>query len=162
MRTQGRRSRLIIRRVDPWTILKFAVLLFASMYFVILVAGLVLWAAATGSGIRGNIESFIGELIASEDFKFNADQIMRSSVIGGGILVGVGSLFAVLMAVLFNLISDVVGGIGISVEERVPRRRRRIIRQRRPDANNRPPQLRPPKKAAQAQRPPGGHADLGG
>ena len=36
---QGRRSRLIIRRVDPWTILKFAVLLFTSTYFVILVAG---------------------------------------------------------------------------------------------------------------------------
>ena len=39
---QGRRSRLIIRRVDPWTILKFSVLLFLSTYFVVLVAGIVL------------------------------------------------------------------------------------------------------------------------
>ena len=28
---QGRRSRLIIRRFDPWTILKFSVLLYLSM-----------------------------------------------------------------------------------------------------------------------------------
>lgn len=198
MRTQGRRSRLIIRRVDPWTVLKFSVLLFSSMYFVIVVAGLVLWAVATGSGVRGNIESFIGELIASEDFKFNANQILRSSVVGGAILVVVGSLASLLMAVLFNLISDVVGGIGISVEERVPRRRRskafvrpadgpgRGVNDRGPSRTRAPSPVldrvrsrtatllptkaakatkatkaaRPPQK--QAQRPPGGHADLGG
>ena len=191
MRTQGRRSRLIIRRVDPWTILKFSVLLFFSLYFVVLVAGLVLWAAATGSGVRENIESFIGELIASENFKFNADQIARASVVGGAILLVVGSLANVLIAVLFNLISDIVGGVGISVEERTPRRRR-IIRRRQPsadrppvekslasardrdqdrdrerkdrngkDRNGRLPQLRPP-KARQSPRPPGGRADLGG
>ena len=132
---QGRRSRLIIRRVDPWTILKFSALLFASAYFVILVAGIVLWSIATASGVRGNIESFIGELIASDDFRFKADQLLRSSVIGGAILVVVGSLGNVLMAVLFNLISDVVGGIGISVEERPRRRNRR----RRPPAKRREP-----------------------
>ena len=174
MRTQGRRSRLIIRRVDPWTILKFAVLLFFSMYFVILVAGFVLWAAATGSGVRENIDSFIGELIASENFKFNADQILRSSVIGGAILVVVGSLATVLMAVLYNLISDVIGGIGISVEERAPRRRRMARRgspaQSPGNAPDRTAELRAPKaskspkspQATQARRPPGGRADLGG
>ncbi|MFP5317904.1 MAG: DUF3566 domain-containing protein [Acidimicrobiia bacterium] len=135
---QGRRSRLIIRRVDPWTILKFSVLLFTSAYFVILVAGIVLWSIATASGVRGNIESFIGELIASDNFRFKADQLLRSSVIGGAILVVVGSLGNVLMAVLFNLISDVVGGIGISVEER-PRRRSRSSSRRRPPAGRREP-----------------------
>lgn len=124
-RPQGRRSRLIIRRVDPWTVLKFSALLYVSVYFVVLVAGIVLWSAATAAGVRGNIESFIRELIASEHFKFEADKILRSSVIGGAVLVVFGSLGNVLMAVLFNLISDVVGGIGISVEERPPRRRRR-------------------------------------
>src|SRR5262245_13462203 len=67
---QGRRSRLVIRRVDPWSILKFSVLLYLSVYFVILVAGVVLWSAATAAGVRGKIESFIGELIAAQDFKF--------------------------------------------------------------------------------------------
>ncbi len=121
---QGRRSRLIIRRVDPWTILKFSVLLYLSMYFVVLVAGIVLWTVATATGVRGNIESFLGELIASDRFKFEASQILRSSVIGGALLVVIGCAANVLMAVLFNLISDVVGGIGISVEERPPRRTR--------------------------------------
>lgn len=136
---QGRRSRLIIRRFDPWTVLKFSGLLYLSMYFVVLVAGIVLWTIATATGVRGNIESFVGELIASDNFKFQAGQILRSSVYGGAVLVLVGSLANVTMAVLFNLISDVVGGIGISVEERPPRRGRRGGRERtqvtrRPDA----------------------------
>ncbi len=118
---QGRRSRLIIRRVDPWTVLKFSVLLYVSAYFVVLVAGIVLWSVATAAGVRGNIESFIGELIASERFEFKAAQILRSSIFGGAVLVLVGTFFNVLLAVLFNLISDVVGGLGISVEERPPR-----------------------------------------
>lgn len=124
-RPQGRRSRLIIRRVDPWTVLKFSALLYVSLYFVIIVAGIVLWSAATAAGVRSNVESFIGELIASDHFKFEAAKLLRASVIGGAILVILGSLTNVLMSVLFNLISDVVGGIGISVEERPPRRRRR-------------------------------------
>ena len=118
---QGRRSRLIIRRVDPWTILKFSALLYLSAYFVILVAGIVLWSVASASGVRGNIESFVSELIASENFEFKSSQILKSSVYGGAVLVVVGTFFNVLLAVLFNLISDVVGGIGISVEERPPR-----------------------------------------
>jgi hypothetical protein len=125
---QGRRSRLIIRRVDPWTVLKFSALLYLSTYFVVLVAGIVLWSVATATGVRGNIESFVGELIASERFEFEADQILRSSVFGGAVLVVVGTFFNVLLAVLFNLISDVVGGVGISVEERPPRVRKARVR----------------------------------
>ena len=147
---QGRRSRLIIRRVDPWTILKFSALLYLSAYFVILVAGIVLWSVATAAGVRGNIESFIGELIASERFEFKAQQILRSSVYGGLVLVVVGTFFNVLLSVLFNLISDVVGGIGISVEERPPRSRKPRQRQaNRPS----PPTKRvlSPRAASEAQ-----------
>ena len=122
---QGRRSRLIIRRFDPWSVLKFSALLYLSTYFVLLVAGIVLWSVATAAGVRGNIESFISELIASDQFEFKAGQILRSSIFGGAVLVLVGTFFNVLLAVLFNLISDVVGGIGISVEERPPRPGRR-------------------------------------
>jgi hypothetical protein len=129
-RPQGRRSRLIVRRVDPWTVLKFSALLYVSVYFVVLVAGIVLWSAATAAGVRGNIESFIGELIASDHFKFEAGKILRASVFGGSILVVLGTLTNILLSVLFNLISDVVGGIGISVEERPPRRSRKAARQR--------------------------------
>jgi hypothetical protein len=153
---QGRRSRLIIRRVDPWTILKFSVLLYLSMYFVILVAGVVLWTVASATGVRGNVEGFIGQLIASDHFKFEAGQIFKSSVVGGAVLVVVGSVANVLMAVLFNLISDVAGGIGISVEERPVQRRRARSRSRRAERDTRREESR--ESAARGQRRPADRA----
>ena len=122
---QGRRVRLVVRRIEPWTVLKFSVLLFATLYLVILVAGLVLWTAATATGLRENIEKFIGDLIASEDFRILGPTMFRASVVGGLVLVVMGTGANVLLAVLYNLISDVVGGIIVVFEERPTRRRSR-------------------------------------
>jgi hypothetical protein len=122
---QGRHVRLVVRRVEPWTVLKFSVLLFATLYLVILVAGLVLWAAATATGLKENIEKFIGELVASEDFRILGPTMLRASVLGGMVLVVLGTGANVLLAVLYNLISDVIGGIAVVFEERPTRRRTR-------------------------------------
>ena len=120
--------------------LKFSVLLFATLYLVFLVAGLVLWAAATATGLRDNIEKFIGELIASNDFKILGPTMFRASVLGGLVLVVMGTGANVLMAVLYNLISDVVGGITVVFEERPTRRR---IRAQKVDPDRPPPPLKP-------------------
>ena len=122
---QGRHVRLVVRRVEPWTVLKFSVLLFATLYLVFLVAGVVLWTAATATGLRENIEKFIGDLIASDDFRILGPTMLRASIVGGFVLVVMGTGANVLFAVLYNLISDVVGGIAVVFEERPTRRRRR-------------------------------------
>lgn len=122
---QGRHVRLVVRRVEPWTVLKFSVLLFATLYLVILIAGLVLWTAATATGLKENIEKFIGELVASEDFRILGPTMLRASLLGGMVLVVLGTGANVLLAVLYNLISDVIGGIAVVFEERPTRRRTR-------------------------------------
>ncbi len=124
---QGRRVRLVVRRVEPWTVLKFSVLLFATLYLVFLVAGLVLWAAATATGLRENIETFIGDLIASDDFRILGPTMMRASVVGGLVLVVLGTGATVLFTVLYNLISDVIGGITVVFEEKPTRRARKAV-----------------------------------
>ncbi|HJV08152.1 MAG TPA: DUF3566 domain-containing protein [Acidimicrobiales bacterium] len=136
---QGRRVRLVVRRVEPWTVLKFSVLLFATLYLVFLVAGLVLWTAATATGLRENIEKFIGDLIASDDFKILGPTMLRASVLGGLVLVILGTGANVLMAVVYNLISDVIGGITVVFEERPTRRRLRAPI----DPDGPPPALKP-------------------
>ncbi|MDQ4070273.1 MAG: DUF3566 domain-containing protein, partial [Actinomycetota bacterium] len=147
---QGRRVRLVVRRVEPLTVLRFSVLLFATLYLVFLVAGMVLWAAATATGLRDNIEKFIGELIASNDFQILGPTMFRASVLGGLVLVVMGTGANVLMAVLYNLISDVIGGITVVFEERPTRRRARA--QQVADPNGQPPPplkpSRPPRRRA--------------
>lgn len=138
--------------------LKFSVLLFATIYLVILVAGMVLWAAATATGLRENIENFIGELIASDDFEILGPVMFRASVLGGLVLVVMGTGVNVLLAVLYNLISDVIGGIIVVFEERPGRRRSAVPGEGReavePLRPRRGAQMAPPARRPAAGPPP--------
>ena len=67
-----------------------------------------------------------------ETFTFNPDQIFRASALGGLVMVVAGSGFTVLMAVLFNLISDLIGGVRMTVvEEETARPRPKRTRPRK-------------------------------
>jgi hypothetical protein len=117
VRARGtRRARQVIRRFDLWSVLRFSLIFYLCMFLILLVAGIVLWLVATVTGVRGNIENFISDLIASK-FHFLGLQLLRGAAIGGLLLVIIGSAVNMVMAVLYNLISDVVGGIEITVIE---------------------------------------------
>jgi len=135
---QGRRVRRVIRRVDPWTVLRFSVFFYLSIFLVVLVAGVALWQVASVTGVRDNAEGFVGELVGAgpttdstgnapstsstnsttnNNFRFEGGRILQASAIGGLVLVVVGTGANVLLVVLYNLISDVVGGIEMTVLE---------------------------------------------
>lgn len=120
--TQARRVRRVIRRVDPWSVLRFSLVFYACMLVVGMVAGFVLWAAASTTGLIDNIERFFEELFALESFTINGGLIFRSTLIGGLVLVLLGTGANVLMSVLYNLTSDVVGGVEVTVLEEQPAR----------------------------------------
>jgi hypothetical protein len=120
---QGRRVRRVIRRVDTWTVLRFSVLFYISMLVVVMVAGILLWVAASAAGVVDNIEKFVKDLFVLDSFHFRAGLIFRSTLVGGLVLVLLGTGANVLMAVIYNLTSDVVGGIEVSVLEEDTSRR---------------------------------------
>jgi hypothetical protein len=113
----------VIRRVDTWTVLRFSILFYLSMLVVVLVAGAILWAAASSVGVLDSFEKFITELLSLDSFHFRAGLIFRSTLVGGLVLVLLGTGANVLMAVIYNLTSDVVGGVEVSVLEEEPARR---------------------------------------
>ena len=97
--------------------LRFSLLFYTCMLLVGMVAGVLLWAAASSTGVIDNIERFIEELFALDSFAFNGLLLIESTVIGGFVLVLLGTGATVLMAVLYNLTSDVVGGVEVTVLE---------------------------------------------
>ena len=117
---QGRRVRRVIRKIDPWTVLRFSVLFYASMLVVVLVAGTLLWVAASTVGVVDNVEKFIRELFALESFRISGFRLFTASTVGGLVLVLIGTGVNVLMAVVYNLTSDVVGGVEVTVLEEEP------------------------------------------
>ena len=116
-RARARKVRRTIRHIDPWSVLKVSILIYICLYIAILLAGVLLWSAAVGSGLIDNIESFIEELLAFETFELQPDEIFRGFAIIGLVLAAAGVAFNVVMAIVFNLISDLTGGVRITVLE---------------------------------------------
>jgi hypothetical protein len=116
-RLRARKVKRIVRHIDPWSVLKLSLLFYACLFVVFMVAGTLLWNLAGAAGTISSIESFIKDLGAFKTFSFSGGTIFRASFLAGLILVIAGSGLNVLLTVLFNLISDLVGGIRISVIE---------------------------------------------
>tara|TARA_Y100000591_G_scaffold286212_1_gene268982 strand:+ start:292 stop:933 length:642 start_codon:yes stop_codon:yes gene_type:complete len=135
VKLQARRVRRILRHIEVWSVLKISILFFACLWAIFLIAGFIVWGVAESSGTVDKLESLITELFALDTFNFDGKQIFKGYALGGLILAIAGSTLNVLMVLLFNLISDLTGGLRVTMieEETVrpspPRRRRRIPRQ---------------------------------
>ncbi len=82
----------------------------------------------------------------------NAPSMLRASIVGGAVMVVLGTGANVLLAVLYNLISDVIGGVTVVFEERPSRRRFR------PPTNSDGP-AKPLKPSRPLRRPAGDRPD---
>ena len=116
-RARVKRTRRTIRHVDPWSVLKVSILLYACLYGATVIAGYLLWTAAVQSGVITNIESFIAEVGSYEVWEINGDEIFRRATVIGAVLFVAGVAFNVLLTIIFNLISDLVGGVRVTLLE---------------------------------------------
>lgn len=114
----ARTSHVVLRRVEPWSVLKLSLVFYVCVSLVLLVAGVVLWLGASAAGAVDNVESFFQDA-GFDGFEFAAGQLLRAFAIITVILVVAGTLATVLLAALFNLMSDVVGGVRITLAEDV-------------------------------------------
>lgn len=115
-RPRVRRVTRIVRHVDTWSVFKVALIFNVFLYAVLLTSGVLLWQVAESTGTIDNIEKFF-ESFGWETFEFDGSEIFRNAWVGGLFaVVGLTGL-AVLFATLFNLITDLVGGVRFSVLE---------------------------------------------
>jgi hypothetical protein len=114
-RLRARRVKRLVRHIEPWSVLKLALIFYFCLWVIMLVAGAILWRVAVSSGMIDNIEGFIASLFVLDNFKFNGDELFRAYAIGGLLMVLVATGFTVLATVLFNLISDLIGGVRVTV-----------------------------------------------
>lgn len=130
-RPRVRKVTRVVRHVDSWSVFKVALVFNLFLYGVGLTSGVLLWQVAQNTGTVDNIERFF-ENFGWETFQLKGGEIFHNAWIAGlFVVVGLTGL-AVLMATLFNLITDLVGGIRVSVlEEEVIAREDRGVGWRR-------------------------------
>ena len=115
-----RKVRRILRRVDTWSLFRFAVVLYACALVVFMAAAVGLWIVASAAGAIPSIENFITQLFALKKFHFKSAQLFGALFALGVVWVMAATLFTVITGILYNLISDVVGGVEITVLEEEP------------------------------------------
>jgi hypothetical protein len=113
-----RRVRRIIRKVDPWTVLKVAAVLNAIIGLGWVLGVWVAWSIAVQRGIP---EAFV-EIFARLTIAFTPDgELYFRVVVMFAIVWAITATAAMTLgAVLYNLISDLVGGIELIMLEEVP------------------------------------------
>ena len=111
-----RRVSRVIRDVDPWSALKVGLVFHFVLYLTLLVASVLLWSVASATGTIDNIERFL-ESFGWESFQFDGSALFVNVLILGLFAVVLLTALWVLAATVFNLITDLVGGIRVSVLE---------------------------------------------
>jgi Transmembrane domain of unknown function (DUF3566) len=132
-RPRVRKVTRVVRSVDAWSVFKIALIFFAAMGVVIVTAGVLLWNLAQSTGTLDNVEGFFREAFNYDTFKLNSGPLFHALLTLTVLFVVAGTGMAVVMAVLFNLIADLTGGIQVTVLERevVARDDPRNIKRRR-------------------------------
>ncbi len=110
-----RRVRRVIRKIDPWTVLKVSLLLNAVGALIFVLGVWVSWSLAVQRGIPDKAVEFFDNF--SLVFTPNGELYFRAVLFFAVVLYATLTGLMTLGAVLYNLISDVVGGVELIVLE---------------------------------------------
>ncbi|MDQ4107852.1 MAG: DUF3566 domain-containing protein [Actinomycetota bacterium] len=128
-----RRTRVEIRRVGPLSVLKFSLIFYFCVFLVIYLALAIIWAILSASGVIYSLEQLLGTIFPSgkglsptqqvstgrpQPIAIDTGQVFTWLFFAGCVGVAVWSLINVFVAVMYNLISDIVGGVEVTLADR--------------------------------------------
>lgn len=115
-----RRVRRIIRKIDAWTVFKVSAVVWTVVALATVLGLVMFWSVLTAAEIPDRITDFLIEITllaeGSEPFADN-EAFLRLAIFGSIAWAVLGCGLTTLGAVIYNLASDVVGGIEIVVLE---------------------------------------------
>jgi hypothetical protein len=119
-RPAPRRAQVVVRRVSPWSVLKFSLLFYFCLMLVFLFALIILYWVLGAIGVIDSVSHTLSELGFGPrtGFRFHGEWIFSRLFLIGLVGVVVWSLVNMFVAILYNLVSDVVGGVQITLAER--------------------------------------------
>jgi hypothetical protein len=118
-----RRARLFVKRIDPWSVMKFSFAVSFVLFFVAIVATAVLYLALDAMGVFDSVNRALSEMIGATGSKNGGFKITALGVIGVAGVLGLVNVvlftaLATLSAFIYNVCADLVGGIEVTLSER--------------------------------------------
>ncbi|MGY1746331.1 DUF3566 domain-containing protein [Blastococcus sp. SYSU D00695] len=118
-----RRARLQLRHIDTWSALKISLVLSIALFFIWMVAVGILFAVLSGLGVFDTLNDLFGQL-GDSGGDGAASEVITPGIVFGGAAV-IGAINIVLMtalctvaAFIYNMCSDLVGGLEVTLSER--------------------------------------------
>jgi hypothetical protein len=115
---RSRQAKVVLRKVGPWSVLKISFLFYLCVMVVILGAMMILYAILGAMGALDSLTRLIRDLFADQSFEINGGWLFSRGLSIGLALVVLWTLINVFIVFLYNLLSDVVGGIEVTLSER--------------------------------------------
>jgi hypothetical protein len=122
--TATRRARLVLKRVEPWSVLKLSLVLSLALFVVGLVAVAVLYSVLEGMGVPTAVNQTVAEVTAGaggeEGFGdvLTLRGVLTVTAVVGAVNAVLLTALATLSALLYNLCAEVVGGVDVTLSER--------------------------------------------
>ncbi|MGZ5288604.1 MAG: DUF3566 domain-containing protein [Actinomycetota bacterium] len=129
VRQGARRTRVVVRRVGPLSVLKFSLIFYFCVMLIVFFALAIIYAVLSAAGAMEEIGKLLGYFFGTgeagtrdpEPIAINGGAVFTWLFIGGLVFTVVWSVINVFVAFLYNLISDIVGGIDVTLAEKPPR-----------------------------------------
>jgi hypothetical protein len=128
-----RRTRVEVRRIGPFSVLKFSLIFYFCIFLVLYLSLAIIWGILSASGAIDSLEQLLGVIFPSSGARSPTGQLSTGAAppleiatgqlftwlfIGGCVGVAVWSCINVFIAIMYNLISDIVGGIEVTLADR--------------------------------------------
>ncbi|RBY92633.1 DUF3566 domain-containing protein [Blastococcus sp. TF02A-30] len=118
-----RRARLQLRHIDTWSALKISLVLSIALFFIWMVAVGVLYGVLSALGVFGTLNELFGQIGSASGSDSGGEVVTPGLVFGGAAVIG--AINIVLLTALctvgtfiYNLCSDLVGGLEVTLSER--------------------------------------------
>lgn len=115
-RPRMRRVTRVVRDIDVWSVFKVGIIFHLVVFVIALVAVALLWSVANSTGTIDNVENFF-ESFGWESFTFNGAALFSNFFAFGLLTAILFTALWVIGAVMFNLITELVGGVRVTVLE---------------------------------------------
>lgn len=121
-RAKVRRARLVVSRIDTWSVLKLAFLLSVALGIVVVVAAVLIWILMDITGLFNGINELASMLAGPTGSTEVQDivslgQVAIFATILSVLNVILLTLLSVLAAMLYNLAAGLIGGIGVTLTD---------------------------------------------
>lgn len=117
---QVRRARRIIRKIDPWTVLKVSIIGNAVVALAFVLGLVIFWSVLVSAGIPQKINEVAQSITLidpGETLIDSGDRYFRVVIFLALVWTVLATGLLTLGAVVYNLISDIVGGVEVVVLE---------------------------------------------